>query len=495
MKIDAIASLEERQPADLLVLPFWEKEIKEAGDFGVFKHKFHPSLKTGDFKAKLGETLLHYVEGELEPRVLFLGLGPEAQATPEVIRRSFAAAVRVARTKKAKHVNFVFPHTKFPREEAVRAFFEGIFLTNYAFLRLKGDSIKKDPVVLIEHAGLIGLEKGDHKWLQKLRVIGDGIFFARDLVNGNADDITPEALARAAEGLVKNTPALRLKVLDRKAIEKEGMGLLLAVSRGSSVEPRFIELSYHGDPGSKEHIVLVGKGVTYDTGGLSLKPTEGMLTMKADMAGAATVLSVVHTAAALHLKVNVTAIAPAAENCIDGKSYKLGDVYHSHSGKTVEINNTDAEGRLLLADALSYAVKHLHPTCMIDVATLTGGIIIALGDDVAGMFTADDQLAHDLIAASKKTDEPIWRMPLHMDYKEAALKSEVADLINSSTRDAGPMKAAFFLQEFTDHVSWAHIDFAGPAYVPKPKHYHTTCATGYGVRLLLAFLEARANVK
>jgi leucyl aminopeptidase len=203
----------------------------------------------------------------------------------------------------------------------------------------------------------------------------------------------------------------------------------------------------------------------------------------------------VHTAAALHLKVNVTAIAPAAENCIDGKSYKLGDVYHSHSGKTVEINNTDAEGRLLLADALSYAVKHLHPTCMIDVATLTGGIIIALGDDVAGMFTADDQLAHDLVDASKKTDEPIWRMPLHVDYKEAALKSEVADLINSSTRDAGPMKAAFFLQEFTDHVSWAHIDFAGPAYVPKPKHYHTTCATGYGVRLLLAFLEARANVK
>jgi len=493
LKIELVPLLQERQSADLLVLPFWEKEIKEAGDFGSFKHKFHPSLKTGDFKAKLGETLLQYVEGELEPRVLFLGLGPEKEATAEVIRRGLAAAVRVCRSKKAKRVNFVFPHTHLLREEAVRAFFEGIFLTNYAFVRLKGDSLKKDPVVLIEHAGLLGLDKSDEKWLQKLRVIAENVFFARDLVNGNADDVTPVALAKEAEALAKKIPSLKVKILDRAAIEKEGMGLLLAVSRASSEEPRFIELSYHGNPSSKEHIVLVGKGVTYDTGGLTLKTTENMLTMKADMAGAATVLAVVHTAAALHLKVNVTALAPAAENCIDGKSYKLGDVYRSHSGKTVEINNTDAEGRLLLADALSYAVRHLKPTCLIDVATLTGGIIIALGDDVSGLFTADDQLAHDLLAASKKTDEPVWRMPLHKDYKEAALKSEIADLINSSTRDAGPMKAAFFLQEFTGDISWAHIDFAGPAYVPKPKHYHTTCATGYGVRLLLEFLEARAT--
>jgi leucyl aminopeptidase len=493
LKIDIVLGLQERGPSDLLVLPFWEKEIKEAGDFGVLKNKFHPSLKTGDFKAKLGETLLHYVEGDLEPRVLFLGLGPEADGSSEVIRRSFAAAVRVARARKAKVVNFVFPNTRLPKEEALRAFFEGIFLTNYAFTSLKGDSLKKDPMILIERAGFIGLEKSDQKWLQKYRVIAEGIFFARDLVNGNADEVTPARLAIEAEGLTTKVPTLAVKILDRKAIEKEGMGLLLAVSRGSSVEPRFIELQYQGNPGSKEQIVLVGKGVTYDTGGLSLKPTEGMLAMKADMAGAATVLAVVHTAAALHLKVNVTALVPSAENCIDGKSYKLGDVYRSHSGKTVEITNADAEGRLLLADALSYAVQHLNPTCLVDIATLTGGIIIALGDDVSGLFTPDDKLAHELLAASKKTDEPVWRMPLHLDYKEAALKSEIADLINSSTRDASPMKAAFFLAEFTGGISWAHIDFAGPAYVSKPKHYNTTSATGYGVRLLLEFLEARVK--
>lgn len=492
MKGEIVESIEKRHSADLLVLPFWEKEIHEAGDFGSLKGKFRPSLQTGDFKGKLGETLLHYVEGDVEPRVLFLGLGQEKEITAEKIRRAYAAAVRVAKTIKAKQVNFVFPHTNVMREEAVRAFFEGISLTNYAFVRLKGESLKKDPVVLMESAGLIGLAKSDQKALDRYNTICETISFTRDLVNGNADAVLPETLAKEAEELAKKVPSLRVKVLDKKGIEKEGMGLLLAVARGSSVEPRFIEMSYKGNPSSEEHIVLVGKGVTYDTGGLSLKPTEGMLTMKADMAGAATVLAVVHLAAVLQLKVNVTALAPSAENCIDGKSYKLGDVYKSLNGKTVEINNTDAEGRLLLADALGYAVKYLKPTCMVDVATLTGGIIIALGDDVAGLFTADDKLAKDLVEASKKVDEPIWRMPLHTDYKEGALKSEVADLINSSTRDAGPMKAAFFLQEFTGSVPWAHIDFAGPAFVPKPKHYNTTSATGYGVRLLLQFLEERA---
>jgi len=490
LNIDLVPSLDNRQPADLLVLPFWEKEIHEAADFGSYKHKFHPSLKTGDFKAKMGETLLYYVEGELEPRVLFLGLGPEEGVTTEAIRRSYAAAVRVARAKKTKAVNFVLPHTKLPKEAAMRAFFEGIYLTNYAFTRLKGDSLKKDPVVLIERAGLIGFD--DQKLLARCKAIGEAIYFTRNLVNGNADEITPEVLAKEAEELTKHSSALTIKVLDKKGIEKEEMGLLLAVGRGASVEPRFIELSYKGNPGSKELIVLVGKGVTYDTGGLSLKPTDGMLGMKMDMAGAATVLAVVKAAAALHLKVNVTALVPTAENAIDGKSYKIGDVYRSHSGKTVEITNTDAEGRLILADALSYAVQHLHPTHMIDIATLTGSIIVALGDDIAGLFTADDALAQDLWDASRKTDEPIWRMPFHADYKEGALKSDVADMVNSSTREAGSMKAAFFLQEFTGNTSWAHIDFAGPAMTTKPKHYNTSASTGYGVRLLLEFLEAHA---
>jgi leucyl aminopeptidase len=289
----------------------------------------------------------------------------------------------------------------------------------------------------------------------------------------------------------KLSPRLKTEVLDKKRLIEEKMGLLLAVNRASSLDPFLIQTTYKGNEASKEHIVLVGKGVTYDTGGLSLKPTDNMLTMKCDMSGAATVLGAVQVAAALGLKVNVTAIAPVTENCIGPKSYKIGDVYKSHSGKTVEVNNTDAEGRLILADALSYAIQHHHPSCIVDLASLTGSIVVALGEEVSGFFSNDDQIAHDLMGASDRTGEPLWRMPLHAGYRES-LKSDIADLINTSGRDAGSVKAALFLQEFVGTVPWAHIDFAGPCFVTKPKYYNTTHATGFGLRLLVDFLERRS---
>ena len=270
------------------------------------------------------------------------------------------------------------------------------------------------------------------------------------------------------------------------------MGLFLAVNKGSSQDPYLITLSYSGNPKSKEHIVLVGKGITYDTGGLALKPAENMATMKCDMAGAATVLATVGAAAALGLKVNVTAIAPVTDNAIDAKSYKMGDVYFSMSGKTVEITNTDAEGRLVLADAITYAKTHFHPTLLIDVASLTGGIVVALGEDIAGLFSNDDPLAKDLLQSSETTGESLWRMPLNPDYKEM-LKSDIADLLNSAGKTASSMTAALFLQEFASGTPWAHIDFAGSCYLSKPKNYNTSKATGFGVRLLIDFLEHRAS--
>ena len=229
-------------------------------------------------------------------------------------------------------------------------------------------------------------------------------------------------------------------ILEKKALEKEKMGLLLAVSRGSDVDPALIQLSYQGDSKSKKHIVLIGKGITYDTGGLSLKPTDGMLTMKCDMAGAATMLATVYTAAELGLPINVTALVPATENSIDGKSYKLGDVYRSMSGKTIEINNTDAEGRLVLADAITYALQHLNPTLLIDAATLTGGIIIALGEEIAGLFSNSDDLAAQLMRSSKASGEMLWQLPLYADYKEM-LKSDIANMVNSAGRPASSMTA------------------------------------------------------
>jgi len=481
-------SLESRAEADLLVLPFWEGG-REAADLGSLTKNFTHFLKTGDFKGKQGETALLYLEGEKELRTLLIGLGKEEKATPETLRRSMAAAVRFARTKKAKKVNFLLPYCKkMEREELIRGFFEGIFLTNYAFLKLKGNSLKENPVVLMENVGLIGLTKKDQPLLEKLEVIGKTMFWVRDFVNGNADDKTPAAVAEMIEGW--HSKKLKVQIFDKKKIEKEKMGLLLAVNRGSNHEPRFIQVSYQGDPTSKEHIVLVGKGITYDTGGLSLKPTDGMLTMKCDMSGAAIVLGTVKAAAELGLKVNVTAVTPMTENCIDGKSYKLGDVYTAYNGTTVEINNTDAEGRLVLADALSYAAKNLKPTCMVDIATLTGSAVIALGEDIAALYTPEESLSEDLLMASSKSGDPLWRLPLHPDYKES-LKSEVADMINSAGRDAGSIKAAFFLREFVDDTPWAHIDAAGPCFLTKPKHYNTSQATGYGIRLFIEFLEAK----
>lgn len=460
---------------DLLILPFWEgpKEAAEAGSL-----KIGSALK--DFIGKNGEASFCYDGGQ---RILLLGLGKQASASVEALRRAYSAAVKAAASKKIKQIGIVFPKCK-QKQEFLQGIGEGILLANYSFT-YKVDSLKENPIILLEQAVFIGVEKTDR--FEKMEQIVNGVHFVRDLVNGNADDKI-EKLVLAAKTL---HPKVKTTIFDKKKLIAEKMGLILAVNRSSSHDPFLIQAVYQGNPKSKERVVLVGKGITYDTGGLSLKPTDGMLTMKCDMSGAATVLGAVKAAAELGLQVNVAAVAPVTENCIGSKSYKLGDVYRAYSGKTVEINNTDAEGRLVLADALAYAAKHLHPSCMIDLATLTGACVVALGEDIGGLFSNDDALAEELLGASDRTDELLCRLPVYADYKEA-FKSEIADLTNSGGREAGAIKAALFLQEFVGAVPWAHIDIAGPAYISKPKHYNPMKGTGYGLRLLIDFLERRA---
>ena len=475
------------------MVPIWEGELAS----GLKKFDAESDLKAlqacGDFKAKMGETEFLYREGDKEPRLLLVGLGKAEKVSLESLRKAYAQAVRALRAKEVKSANILLPEIdKFSSLKVFHACADGILLTNYAFTRLKSESsLKENPCVLLEKAVFLDVEPSIAAHLEKWQKIASGVHFARDLVNMNADDKTASVLAKFAKEFEKFSPHIQTSVFDKKRLEQEKMGLLLAVNRGSSHDPCLIISSYQGNPSSKEHVVLVGKGMSYDTGGLNLKPGDGMLTMKCDMAGAATVLATVRTAAELGLKINVTALAPVAENCIDAHSYKPGDVYRGYNGKTVEITNTDAEGRLILADAMSYAAKNLHPSCMIDVATLTGAIVIALGEDMAGLFVNDEELSKDLLAASTATDEILWRMPVHDDYLES-MKSEIADLINSGTRDGSSIKAALFLQEFTGDVPWAHLDIAGASYHTKPKHYHTSPATGFGVRLLIEFLEKRA---
>lgn len=458
------------------VLPFWEGP-KAAAEYGSLN--IEGPLK--DFKGKNGETALCYHH---EQRILLIGLGAQDKASVEALRKAYSAVVKAAQGKKIKRIEVLFPKCK-QKDDFLWGIGEGLFLTNYSFT-YKHDCLKDDPIVLLEKVTFVGVEKSD--FVDKVKTIVDGVNFVRDLINSNADDKT-EKLLKAAKKL---HPKVKATIFDKKRLEAEKMGLILAVNRASSLDPFLIQVTYKGDPKSEEHVVLVGKGITYDTGGLSLKPTDGMLEMKCDMSGAATVLGAVKTAAELGLKVNVTALMAVTENCIGSKSYKLGDVYRSYSGKTIEINNTDAEGRLVLADAISYAVQNLEPSCIIDLATLTGACVVALGEEISGLFSNDDGLAEDLLESSERTDELIWRMPVHNDYKEA-FKSEIADMVNSGGREAGAIKAAIFLQEFAGAVPWAHLDIAGPAYLTKPKYYNPMKGTGHGLRLLVDFLQRRSS--
>lgn len=482
MKAHLIQSFKARKGADVLVIPFWE-DLKEAHPLPSALN-LKEFLKLGDFKGKSQEISWVYEATDQEPRLLLLGLGAVSKVSSESLRRSFGSAVRASVSKKIKKMNLLIPSVKGLQEDIVlKSVIEGALLANYTF------SKKQDTPDSLDQIYFIGSDR--KQVLEDTCTLIEGVCYVRDLVNENADTITPQRLAEEALGLEKISSLIKTIVFDKKRIEKEQMGLLLAVNRASHLDPAFIQIFYQGGAKGQPPIVLVGKGVTYDTGGLSLKPTDGMLSMKCDMSGAATVLGTLKTAALLGLKLNLVGVIPATENGIGPKSYKLGDVYRSYQGKTVEINNTDAEGRLILADALSYAAKNLNPSCMIDLATLTGAIVVALGEEIAGLFVDQEGLASDLLAASASSDEAIWRMPLNEDYKDA-LKSDLADLINSGGRSASSVTAALFLKEFTGSVPWAHLDIAGPAFLSKPKYYHSTKATGFGVRLLIDFLKHRS---
>lgn len=489
MQFFPLSSPSKRKSADLLAVPFWKK--KEGALVAAFSKEFLPLVKepidAKDFKGDLEETFFHYSKGKKEKRILLFGLGESEKASPDHIRRAFAAMIRSCHKKKAKTINVALPEVaELFHEELIRSSSEGMLLANYYF-SLKHDSQKENSSSLVEKCSLIGMEPKEEKIINKAKKLLSSVYEVRDLVNGNADLVTPHYIADFALKLAKSHSSIKTVVFDKKRIEKEKMGLLLAVGRASVNDPAFIISTYKGNPQSKENIVLVGKGVTYDTGGLSLK-TVNMELMKSDMAGGAVVLGTLQAAALLGLKRNITAIVPAAENAIGSKSYKLGDVYRSYSGKTVEITNTDAEGRLVLADGIAYAVKNLHPTCLIDMGTLTGGIVVAIGEEIMGLFSNNKELLSTFEKASKLTGEMIWPMPLHLEYKKL-LKSDIADIKNSGARVAHPIQPAIFLNEFIQDTPWVHIDMAGPAFLTKSFSYHPQFATGIGVRLMVEFLE------
>jgi len=312
----------------------------------------------------------------------------------------------------------------------------------------------------------------------------------RDMISAPSNEMTPSIMAQKAQEVAKRKN-VTCTVLDRKKMQELGMNALLAVASGSQEEPKFIILEYSGGRKKDAPVVLVGKGLTFDSGGISLKPSDKMEEMKTDMSGGAAVIAALRAAADLKLPLNIVGLVPATENLPDGRAYKPGDILRSYSGKTIEVLNTDAEGRLVLADTLAYSAR-FRPAAVVDVATLTGACVIALGEEVIGMLGTDEELKREIRNAGEKTGERVWELPLWENYHEQ-IKSDIADYKNTGGRPAGTITAAAFLSKFVGDFPWVHLDIAGPAWTTKDKAYIPKGASGIPVRLLVEFLRGRAK--
>jgi len=448
-------------------------------------------IERGDMEGRIGTTLmLHDVPGIASMRVLLLGLGPKPEFAEKQFRRCITAAVEVlARTGAADAELHVTELAVGRRDvewrvmQTARAAREA----TYRFEQMKSAPAKDVPAL---RRIVLAVAKNDDKRAAHGLALGlalaHGISLARDLGNLPGNVCTPAYLAEQARQLAKHY-RLKIQVLERADMEKLGMNTLLSVAAGSSQPPKLIVLEYRAGAKSQKPVVLVGKGVTFDTGGISLKPAPEMDEMKYDMSGAGSVLGTLKAVAEMKLPVNVIGIIPATENMPGGRATKPGDIVTSMSGQTVEILNTDAEGRLILCDALTYA-ERFDPAAVIDIATLTGACVIALGHVVSGLFANDDVLAREVLAAGEHAGDGAWHLPLHEEYQDQ-LRSNFADFANIGGRPAGAVTAACFLSRFTKKYKWAHLDVAGTAW----KSGKEKGSTGRPVPLLTQFLVNRAG--
>jgi len=445
------------------------------------------TIKAEDWKAKSGQTLYVPVRGRIKAkRVLLVGLGDD----PDALKALRVLAVKAAREGSGRGgtVALVAPSSQ-PAPLATLA--DGLTAGAYRYTRyLTGE---RKPKHTIKRALLLVDKKPDDAAKQALvqgQALGELVNLTRDLVNCPANDLSATQLANVALEESRRS-GVTCKVLDKKAIEKAGMPLLLAVNRGSTEEPRFFHMTYKPRVPAAKKVVFVGKGLTFDSGGLCIKPADGMMDMKMDMAGAATTIAIVLAAARLELAIEVHGIVASTDNMSGGNAYRPGDVYPSRDGKTVEIINTDAEGRLVLADALAYA-RELEPDYVIDHATLTGACMVALGSYRAGFFCNDGVLRDAYIKAAEVTGEQYWNMPLDDDLRDQ-LKSSIADLKHTGSRYGGSITAALFLREFVGKCKWAHVDIAGPAYLSEAHGVYPKGGTGFGVLTAVDFLRSLAG--
>ncbi len=442
------------------------------------KNVFQKAIKLGDIKGEIGETHLFYINNK---RVLLMGLGEKQKLSTQTIRIVSGTVTRFGIKMKINNVGI---ECFCKDEDSCQAMGEGLILGSYQFIDYKTD---KKKIFELASASILRCDKPDK--IKKGVVIGKAICDARDLANHPGNITTPTHLAKFAEEIAKSEN-MKLTIFDREKFTEMGMGGLAGVSQGSDEPPKFIILEYMNG-GNEKPKILVGKGLTFDAGGISLKPPASMDEMKYDMCGSATVLGVFKAIADLKPSINAVCIVPSTENLLGGKAYKPGDILKAYNGKTIEVLNTDAEGRLILADALSYASKHYNPEYILDFATLTGAVLIALGHVAAGIMGNDTHLMEKIKISSKVTSEKVWEFPLWPEFLKQ-VKSDIADLKNiGAPKQAGTIAGGAFLKNFVGkNIPWAHFDIAGTAWggdsnALEPKG----SATGWGIRLVLDMMK------
>jgi leucyl aminopeptidase len=490
----------------LLVLPIYERDEKPSGVTALIDERLKGAiarvLESGDFRGRKDETLVLFPQpGQLAAqRVLLVGIGKREGYTQEKLRRAVGFALRTAERIGLTSFAVSLEHTSHSSERlglsfGARAASEAAVMGAWDFREYKSKQPGEEPRKPVEEMVLVAADERELKEVQAAAdlgvVLGRSANLARDLASHPGNVATPSYLAKVAEEIAAQHN-MKITVLDREQMRAEKMAALLAVAQGSLEEPRFIVLEYNGGKQGDRPLVLIGKGVTFDSGGISIKPAERMEDMKYDMSGAAGVLGAMRGLAELKVKANVVGIIPATENMPSGSAVKPGDVISSHLGKTIEIINTDAEGRLILADALAYA-RRFKPIAMIDAATLTGAVVVALGQQAIGLMGNDGDLIDEVMAAGLRAGERCWNLPLWDEYREL-LDSTIADIKNSGGRYAGTITGGWFLKDFVpDDIPWAHLDIAGMAYKDEAASYLRKGATGTPTRLFIEWVRSRAQ--
>jgi len=459
------------QPATILLAT--EEQIKGKGL--LLKQELAPLIQSKQFSAEFEQLFPLFIKKKL---ILLVGIGKKNQTLTNV-RIAVKNALGSSYLKKIDACELI----AYNQDEAtLRAVVEGVLLGGYVWNKYKSEAkANKKKVILVTD---------QKKICDETAVICEATNFARNLINENAGIANSAFLEATIKGLVRGKKNISLEILKEKEMKAKGLGLHLAVNRGSENEPRLVIVKYAGAGTKAPYTALIGKGMTYDTGGLNLKPTGSIETMRIDMSGTAAVIGTLKAALDLKIKKNILFVCAIAENAIDAKSYRPGDVFKGYSGKTVEIGNTDAEGRLVLADAISYTARNYKPKRLIDIATLTGACVVALGHEYTGLCTNDDSFSRDIVHSSNATDDRVWRLPIFPELKDH-VKSKIADIRNIGLKGAaGTISAAEFLRQFTENTPWVHLDIAGTAFVDGDNRwYFNHGGTGAGVRLLTHYLQ------